>query len=104
MGIPVGEPPSKGIARPSPSLIDFLQERAPHFHIVDVEALWPGDEPYSPLLRAEHARVGGFEPIAQEYDALNQKFGPSNVRWPYAIGDGSRRRFHRCNYSMTSSV
>jgi FkbM family methyltransferase len=87
------------------SLIDLLGEHAPFMQIVDVGALWTGgDEPYGALLRDRRARVVGFEPIPEECETLNRKFGPSHVYFPRAVGDGSRRRFHQCGFAMTSSL
>lgn len=79
-------------------------EPIPLIRIIDVGALWLGEEPYDPLVRGGLARVLGFEPIAAECEALNRKFGPHNRYLPYAVGDGTRRRFHRCGHSMTSSL
>jgi FkbM family methyltransferase len=87
-----------------PSLIDLLQEQSPTIRIVDVGALWVGEEPYRPLLRGGHARVVGFEPISEECEVLNRRFGPSHIYFPHAVADGTRRRFHRCGYAMTSSL
>lgn len=81
-----------------------IPESIPSIQVVDVGALWLGEEPYGPLVRNGLARVLGFEPIAAECDTLNQKFGPQHRYLPYAIGDGTRRRFHRCAHSMTSSL
>ena len=67
-------------------------------------ALWLGEEPYDALVQNGFAHVIGFEPIASECEALNQKFGPYNRYLPYAVADGTRRRFHRCGHSMTSSL
>jgi FkbM family methyltransferase len=89
------------------SLARMLGESAPIIRIVDVGALWlgEGNQPYSSLLCTGAARVVGFEPIAAECEALNRRFEKENhVYLPYAIGDGSRNRFHRCNFDMTSSL
>ena len=71
---------------------------------MDVGALYLGDEVYDPLVRTGLACVVGFEPIATECETLNQKFGPRNLYLPYAIADGTKRRFHRCESAMTSSL
>jgi FkbM family methyltransferase len=88
-----------------PGVIEgFCAKPVPCIHIVDVGALWLGDEGYTPLVRAGRARVVGFEPIAEECRVLNQKSNPPNIYLPYAIADGGTRRFHRCNFPMTSSL
>lgn len=88
----------------SKSAAECIHESLPLIQIVDVGALWLGEENYDPLVRAGLARIVGFEPITAECEKLNQKFGPQNVYLPYAVGDGTRRRFHRCSHSMTSSL
>jgi FkbM family methyltransferase len=91
--------------RRSPNAI--LGESAPEIRIVDVGALWLGEnsQPYSALLQSGRAAVVGFEPILEKYESLTRMFGHQNHLYlPYAIGDGSRRRFHRCNFEMTSSL
>jgi len=85
-------------------LIKCFGEELPQIHVVDVGALWLGEEPYDALVKAGVARIVGFEPIAPECEALNLKFSPHGLYLPYAVGDGTKRRFHRCAYSMTSSL
>jgi FkbM family methyltransferase len=84
---------------------DFLPT-LPTIKVVDVGALWLGDgvAPYSALLAGGLATVVGFEPILEECENLNRRFGPPHRFLPYAIGDGTRRRLHVCNQSMTSSL
>lgn len=72
--------------------------------MVDIGALWAGEESYHPLLRLGHTRVVGFEPIAEACEELNLRFGPSNVYLPYAIGNGTLQKFHICNVFNTSSL
>ncbi|HEX7215496.1 MAG TPA: FkbM family methyltransferase [Methylomirabilota bacterium] len=78
----------------------------PIINVVDVGAMFAGDgrEPYSALRDAGLARVVGFEPVAEECEKLNRRFGPPHRYLPYAIGDGTTRRLHVCNESMTSSL
>ncbi len=85
-------------------LAKYFGEELPQIHIVDVGALWLGEEPYDPLVNAGLARIVGFEPIAAECEALNLKFSSQGLYLPYAIGDGAKRCFHRCAHSMTSSL
>lgn len=89
------------------SLIDLLGELVPPIRIVDVGALWLSEEShiYRPLLRTDKASVIGFEPIPEECEALNRRFGHPHRRFlPCAIGDGSKHPFYRCNFPMTSSL
>jgi FkbM family methyltransferase len=78
----------------------------PTINVVDVGAMFAGDgtEPYSALRDAGLARVVGFEPVAEECEKLNRRFGPPHRYLPYAIGDGTTRRLYVCNESMTSSL
>lgn len=78
----------------------------PTIKVVDVGAMWLGEgiEPYSALLEAGLAAVVGFEPVAEECEKLNRRFGPPHRYLPYAIGDGTPGRLHVCNESMTSSL
>ena len=89
------------------SLASLLGELAPTIRIVDIGALWLGDGglAYLPLLRTDRASVIGFEPIADECESLNQRFQQQHhVYLPYAIGDGKKHLFHKCNFGMTSSL
>ena len=89
------------------SLSGLLGELAPAIRIVDIGALWLGDGAlaYRSLLETGRASVIGFEPIANECESLNQRFQHQHhVYLPYAIGDGEKHLFHRCNFDMTSSL
>jgi FkbM family methyltransferase len=99
-------PGSLPLTESSWSLSEFLGELSPAIRIVDIGALWLGEgaQVYSPLLRARHASVVGFEPIAEECESLNQRFGPPHLYLPYAVADGTKRLFHHCNFPMTSSL
>lgn len=90
----------------SGSLTELLDGISPPIHIVDIGALWlgEGNQVYLPLLATRNVRVVGFEPIVEECDSLNLRFGPSHTYLPYAIADGTKRLFHRCNFAMTSSL
>lgn len=111
--MPVGTPatgttPVPVESSPAPSMPppgSFLPA-VPTINIVDVGAMFAGDgtEPYSALRDAGLARVVGFEPVADECEKLNRRFGPPHRYLPYAIADGTARRLHICNESMTSSL
>ena len=49
----------------------------PTIKVVDVGAMWAGDgiEPYSARRDAGLATVVGFEPVAEECEKLNRRFG-----------------------------
>jgi len=67
--------------------------------------LGEGGQVYGALLASSpDVRVTGFEPIAEECDALNRRFGPAHVYLPHAVADGTTRPFYYCNYPMTSSL
>jgi FkbM family methyltransferase len=88
-------------------LASLLGDLWPEIRIVDIGALWLGEEsqPYRPLIEAGRTSVVGFEPIAEECLSLNERFhDQGHIYLPYAIGDGARHLFHRCTYSMTSSL
>src|SRR5262249_27020777 len=78
----------------------LLGATAPMIDVVDVGALWLGEESvaYRPLIGAGLARVVGFEPAPGECERLNSMGLPNHRFLPYFIGDGTRRKFHLCNY------
>lgn len=87
-------------------LSEMLGRAAPAIDIVDVGAMWLGQDDcvYFNMLKAGNARVTGFEPVASECDKLN-KMGMKSARFlPYFIGDGTERTFHLTRASMTSSL
>ncbi|MBS0189419.1 MAG: FkbM family methyltransferase [Planctomycetes bacterium] len=88
------------------SLIEMLGERVPHVHIVDIGAMYMGDEyvSYRPLLRPGLASVVGFEPLVSECEKLNAAAAPGQRYLPYCIADGSERTFHVTNTGFTSSL
>ncbi len=88
------------------SLIDMLGTASPVIDIVDVGALWMGQQQvvYRKLLKPGYARVVGFEPVKEECEKLN-KMGHRDHRYlPYFIGDGSEREFRLNNFAATSSL
>jgi FkbM family methyltransferase len=72
--------------------------------VIDVGAMDLGAEIYDPLLKAGVAGVLGFECVQAECDKLNAMARESRAYLPYAIGDGTVRTFHECNFPMTSSL
>ena len=89
------------------SLISLIGEFLPSIRIVDVGALWLGEgaQVYHALLESGKASVIGFEPIAEECKSLNERFRAQRHTYlPYAIGDGEKHLFYRCNFPMTSSL
>lgn len=88
-------------------ILGFLGEQRiapPHVHIIDVGAMMIGANPWDALVQQRAATVTGFEPQADECARLEENAGPNHRYLPYALGDGARRRFHRCNAPMTSSM
>ncbi|MEY3110197.1 MAG: 2-O-methyltransferase NoeI [Verrucomicrobiota bacterium] len=72
--------------------------------VIDVGAMDLGGEIYDPLVKAGIASVLGFECVQAECDKLNAMARESRAYLPYAIGDGTVRAFHECNFPMTSSL
>jgi FkbM family methyltransferase len=88
-------------------LASELRDRVYPLTVVDVGAMILGDGsevPYRALIEKRLCHVIGFEPIAEECERLNRTVRSGDRYLPYAIGDGSRRIFHKCNMSMTSSL
>lgn len=88
------------------SLIEMLGKRSPLIHIVDVGAMWLGenDLPYNNLLKADRFDLVGFEPQPAECEKLTAMRRKGHRYLPYFIGDGSRRTFHLTTAPMTSSL
>jgi FkbM family methyltransferase len=104
------------------SLIDMLRappapptSATPHAHepptppiinIVDVGALWMGEEDvaYRAIMRSGLGRLVGFEAVKEECDKLNALGRPNERYLPYFIGDGADRQFCQNNFVMTSSL
>ncbi len=93
----------------APGAFDFYELIAgapPTINVVDVGAmsLGPHTDAFDRLLVRGAVRIVGFEPVQAECDKLNAMRAPGRLYLPYAIGDGRRRRFHECNFAMTSSL
>ncbi|MBL8763548.1 MAG: FkbM family methyltransferase [Phycisphaerae bacterium] len=88
------------------SLIDMLGRACPVIDIVDVGALWMGEQDlaYRALLKHDRFRLIGFEPVAAECDKLNAMGRKGQRFLPYFIGDGTEREFRLNNAPMTSSL
>lgn len=78
----------------------------PRLKIVDVGAMMTSKdaEPYAALVSAVPCDVIGFEPVAAEFEKLENLKEPNRRFLPYFIGDGSTQTFHECNFTMTSSL
>lgn len=83
-----------------------IRDLASEIKIVDLGALFvgAGAEPYARLIRDGKASIIGFEAIPEACAELNLRFGPDRQFLPYAIADGTRRKFYVCNEAMTSSL
>jgi FkbM family methyltransferase len=90
------------------NILELFPGGASVIHIVDVGAMWLGEEEpsdvFEGLLQTGKAKVVGFEPVEEECAKLNQMHGTERVYLPYAIGDGGEEIFHICNYAVTSSL
>jgi FkbM family methyltransferase len=88
------------------SLIQMLGPKLPIIEIVDVGAMWMGEEPvaYMPLIKAGVGRVVGFEPNQAECDKLNALHMKGSRYLPYFVGDGREATFYLCSSPMTSSI
>lgn len=88
------------------SLIEMLGKRSPLIRIVDVGAMWLGenDLPYHNLLKPDRFDLVGFEPQADECEKLTAMHRKGHRYLPYFIGDGTRRTFHLTSAPMTSSL
>jgi FkbM family methyltransferase len=92
-----------------PAIFDIrtvLGPATPIIRIAAIGALPLGDEgePYDELMKKGLCAVIGFEPVREACDRLNELHGPTHRYLPFAIGDGSRRSFHRTAYPMNSSL
>jgi len=86
------------------TLSEMLADHVAPITIVDVGALWIGDDhvPYRALLGPKN-RVVGFEPSAAACEELRRQL-PGHTFLPYAVGDGSNGTFRHCEPEMTSSL
>lgn len=76
----------------------------PSVRVIDVGAMFVGNEIYAPLLQAGVASVLGFECVEAECQKLNAMSQGKHTYLPFAVGDGRERTFHECNFPMTSSL
>ncbi len=85
------------------NILDILPKH-PAIRVIDVGAMNIGDDIYASLVAAGIAHILGFECVQAECDRLNAMKRSTHTCLPYAIGDGTEREFHECNYPMTSSL
>lgn len=91
---------------------EILGEDMPFIRIVEVGAMFIGQDSLGKLVQEGHAQVIGFEARKEECEKLNARAlaeasRPDKVRrtyLPYYIGDGSRRKFYLTNSGYTSSL
>jgi FkbM family methyltransferase len=82
--------------------LDGIRRR---LRIVDVGAQAFGVHAYEGLLRLCDHEIIGFDPLQQKLQERAEQEGHSNLKLlPYAVGDGSTRRFHINNVDATSSI
>ena len=63
-----------------------------------------GDPPYKAMLAAGLCEVTGFEPQAAALARLEQKKGPRERYFPYALADGTQRTLHVCALEGMTSL
>ncbi len=88
-------------------IVSSLQKLIPDLSrtsIVDVGANPTEKPPYRLLMRAEQARVFGFEPDPRAFAELEQEQGENITYLNKAVGDGSRQTLHVCKSSYMSSL
>jgi len=80
-----------------------LIERAGRLTVVDVgaQALENELDVAGPLIESGRATVVGFEPLEAEAEARRHE---GWMMLPYALGDGTRRKFHETVWNPTSSL
>lgn len=76
----------------------------PLIDMLDVGAMDAGDTSYNILLERKNTRVIGFEPVKQECEKLQKKWGAPHDFYPYFIGDGKPATYYETNHSMTGSL
>lgn len=59
---------------------------------------------YQPLMARGNAHVTGFEPGAQQFEALQKQNRSNETYLPYAIGDGTTQTFYECRLGVMSSL
>lgn len=87
------------------SLFEFVPT-IERINIVDIGAMEVDSDqaPYTSLLKADRARVIGFEPNAEECDKLMKKHGEPYKFYPYFVGDGADATFYETNWTPTGSL
>ena len=85
------------------SLLDVLPLPEINLEIIDVGARHTEAERYQDLIGRNGVGITGFEPDAQQLQALKARY-PDQRYLPYFLGDGSRRTFHHCHYGGCSSL
>ncbi|MBV8165201.1 MAG: FkbM family methyltransferase [Alphaproteobacteria bacterium] len=87
------------------SLYELLPQAAA-IEIVDVGAFDLVSHPpiYTPLVRAGHARLMGFEPYPQACSQLTLKYGPPHRFLPLFVGAGGPAKFYATNRGWTGSL
>jgi FkbM family methyltransferase len=87
------------------SLAESTGLTLPHVHVVDIGAsLVEGADHYAPLLARGLARVTGFEPDPEQYQALLASGRPGYRYLPYAVGTGGPATFHVARFPGCSSL
>ncbi len=88
-------------------LIQLLREHEvepPRLKLVDVGAMDVGHSRWDGLLATGLVDVVGFEPDPEAFARLALTSGRGRSFLPHALGDGTRRPFHVCAFTPTSSL
>jgi len=90
---------------PMGSSLRELFDDLPMVHIVDVGASpIDGQPPYQRLVETGAARLIGFEPDPDQYQALQNRVKPNTMYLPYAVGDGQDAVLNICYAPGMSSL
>lgn len=76
----------------------------PKIDLLDIGAMDTGESAYRLLLERNNARIVGFEPVKEECEKLQNKWGDPHKFFPYFIGDGKPAKYYETNMPMTGSL
>lgn len=83
---------------------EILTAPLPVVRVVDAGAAEYQTDPYARLSEQGLCEVIGFEPNSEACARRNATARPRHRYLPYALGDGTMRRFYECENPLTSSL